>query len=210
MTLIEDSVARTVNRLIDSFVDDGKVDFARQFSVPFPSEIFLGLLGLPFEELPRFLAMKDGIIPPHLAVGVPWDSPGRHEHRARTADSSTGTSTSCWTSVRPSVRTICSSPDSSMPRSTGERLIREDILDICFLFLIAGLDTVSATLDCIFGYLVTHPDHRRQIVDDPSLVPAAIEELLRWETRCRRWPGWRWRTPSWPAARSGRATRSPW
>jgi cytochrome P450 len=61
-------------------------------------------------------------------------------------------------------------------------LSREDILDICFLFLIAGLDTVTATLDCIFGYLVAHPDQRRQLVDDPSIIPAAIEELLRWET----------------------------
>ena len=42
----------------------------------------------------------------------------------------------------------------------GERLTREDILDICFLFLIAGLDTVTATLDCIFGYLVDHPEQR--------------------------------------------------
>ncbi len=64
----------------------------------------------------------------------------------------------------------------------GERLTREDILDICFLFLIAGLDTVTATLDCIFGYLVAHPDQRQAIVEDPSIIPAAIEELLRWET----------------------------
>jgi cytochrome P450 len=64
----------------------------------------------------------------------------------------------------------------------GQRLTREDILDICFLFLIAGLDTVTASLDCLFAYLAEHPDQRRQLVDDPSLVPAAIEELLRWET----------------------------
>ncbi len=181
MTLIEDSVARTVNRLIDSFVDDGKVDFARQFSVPFPSQIFLGLLGLPFEELPRFLAMKDGIIRPHLAVGVPWDSPEMHEHQQRTADSIYRYFDQLL-DQREAER-----QDDLLSRFLdaevdGERLTREDILDICFLFLIAGLDTVSATLDCIFGYLVTHPDHRRQIVDDPSLVPAAIEELLRWET----------------------------
>jgi cytochrome P450 len=64
----------------------------------------------------------------------------------------------------------------------GQKLTREEILDICFLFLIAGLDTVTATLDCIFGYLVAHPEQRQQLVDDPSIIPAAIEELLRWET----------------------------
>jgi cytochrome P450 len=64
----------------------------------------------------------------------------------------------------------------------GIKLKRTEILDICFLFLIAGLDTVSATLDCMFSYLAQHPEQRQQLVDDPSLIPAAIEELLRWET----------------------------
>ena len=64
----------------------------------------------------------------------------------------------------------------------GATLSREDILDISFLFLIAGLDTVTSTLDCMFSYLAQHPEQRRQLVDDPSLIPAAMEELLRWET----------------------------
>jgi cytochrome P450 len=64
----------------------------------------------------------------------------------------------------------------------GERLSREDVLDICFLFLIAGLDTVSDSLTCIYAFLATHPEHRKQVVDDPSLIPGAVEELLRWES----------------------------
>ena len=181
MALIEDSVVETVNGLIDSFIDDGTVDFAQQFSVPFPSQIFLGLLGLPFDQLPRFLAMKDGIIRPHLAVGVPWDSPEMHEHQQRTADSIYEYFDQLLDQRQAEPR------DDLLSRFLeaevdGDRLTREDILDICFLFLIAGLDTVSASLDCIFGYLVAHPDHRRQIVDDPSVVPSVIEELLRWET----------------------------
>ena len=64
----------------------------------------------------------------------------------------------------------------------GDRLTREDILDICFLFLIAGLDTVTATLDCMFAFLAEHPEHRRQLAENPDIIPNAIEELLRWET----------------------------
>ena len=64
----------------------------------------------------------------------------------------------------------------------GDRLTREDILDICFLFLIAGLDTVSDSLTCFYAFLAQHPEHRQMIVDDPSVIPAAVEELLRWET----------------------------
>jgi cytochrome P450 len=64
----------------------------------------------------------------------------------------------------------------------GEKLTREDILDICFLFLIAGLDTVGDTLTCSYAFLATHPEHRQMIVDNPAIIPTAVEELLRWES----------------------------
>jgi cytochrome P450 len=64
----------------------------------------------------------------------------------------------------------------------GDRLTKDDILDICFLFLIAGLDTVSDSLTCFYAYLAQHPEQRQRIVDDPSLIPSAVEELLRWES----------------------------
>ena len=64
----------------------------------------------------------------------------------------------------------------------GERLTRDEMLDVCFLFLIAGLDTVSDSLTCMFAYLATHAEHRQQIVDHPELIPSAVEELLRWES----------------------------
>jgi cytochrome P450 len=64
----------------------------------------------------------------------------------------------------------------------GEQLTREEVLDICFVFLLAGLDTVTDSLTCAFLYLAEHPTHRQQIVDDPSIIPGAVEELLRWET----------------------------
>ena len=58
----------------------------------------------------------------------------------------------------------------------------DEILGICFLFILAGLDTVTDSLECFVARLAQHPDERRQIVDDPSIIPSAVEELLRWET----------------------------
>ena len=94
---------------------------------------------------------------------------------------STPTSTGCATSAS-SIRPTTSSRTSSPSTIDGEKLTREEILDICFLFLIAGLDTVSDSLTCFYAFLANHPDHRRQLVDDPSIIPGAVEELLRWES----------------------------
>src|SRR5438445_1105002 len=60
MKPLEQPVTRLANELIDGFMDDGEVDFVARFSVPLPSQVFLTMLGLPLEELPRFLEMKGG------------------------------------------------------------------------------------------------------------------------------------------------------
>ncbi len=181
VALLEESLTTAVNELIDRFIDRGTVDFAAEFSTLYPTRVFLQLLGLPIEELPRFLTMKDGIIRPHIVIGSEYHAADTSEYQQKTADS-----------IYEYFNEVLDQRESSREDDLlsrfldatvdGQHLTREDILDICFLFLIAGLDTVTATLDCIFGYLANHPEQRRQLVDDPSLIPAAIEELLRWET----------------------------
>ena len=56
------------------------------------------------------------------------------------------------------------------------------MLAICFVLLTAGLDTVTDSLTCFFAFLAQNPEHRRRIVEDPEVIPGAVEELLRWET----------------------------
>ena len=53
---------------------------------------------------------------------------------------------------------------------------------MCHLKLIAGLDTVTATLDCEMTYLARHPEARQRLVADPAVTAGAVEELLRWES----------------------------
>jgi cytochrome P450 len=181
MALLEEPVSKLVNDLIDGFIDKGEVDFAAEFSVPFPSEVFLTLLGLPLDELPRFLAMKDGIIRPDAVTGTPYGSEEMHTLQRATADSIYDYFNEVLDEreAAPSDDILSEFLEAEVD---GQKLTRNEILDICFLFLIAGLDTVTATLDCMFSFLAQHPEQRRQLVDDPALIPAAVEELLRWET----------------------------
>jgi cytochrome P450 len=61
----------------------------------------------------------------------------------------------------------------------GERPSDGDLMSCMLLLFMAGLDTVAAQLSYAFHHLATHPGDRQKIVDDPSRVPAAVEELLR-------------------------------
>jgi cytochrome P450 len=146
-----------------------------------PSQVFLTLLGLPLDELPTFLKMKDGIIRPNEVTGEPYGSQKMRAYQKEIADSVYD-----YFNMVLDQREVERRDDLLSgfldAEVEGERLTRNDILDISFLFLIAGLDTVTSTLDCMFAYLAQHPERRQQIVDDPSVIPAVVEELLRWET----------------------------
>ena len=181
MKALEEPVAQLVNELLDRIEGKDEIDFTQSFSVPFPSQVFLTLLGLPLEDLPLFIKMKDGIIRPDHVVGKPRDHEETQAYQKEIADSLYAYFDKVLDEREVERR------DDLLSRFLdtevdGHRLTRNDILDICFLFLIAGLDTVSASLDCFFGYLAEHPEQRQLIIDDPSIIPAVVEELLRWET----------------------------
>ncbi|HET6965551.1 MAG TPA: cytochrome P450 [Acidimicrobiales bacterium] len=181
MAALEQPVAELADKLMDAFEGEEEIEFGAAFSVPLPSQVFLTLLGLPLEELPAFLAMKDGIIRPERVVGVPSGHPDAKAHQVKTAQS-------IYDYFEKVLDERSRDPKDDLVTGflnteiEGDRLTREEILDISFLFLIAGLDTVTASLDCMFSFLARHPEHRRQIVENPALIPAAVEELLRYET----------------------------
>ena len=182
MAVLEHSTNRVVNDLIDQFIDDEEIDFSRQFSTPFPSQIFLTIFGLPMEDLPRFLKMKDGAIRPDQVVGHEFGHPETEAYQQQTADSIYAYFQQVIDERRAGEKREDLLSHFLHAKRDGDRLTDEEILDICFLFLIAGLDTVTASLDCFFGYLSEHPEVRRKIVDEPDSVPAMVEEMLRWET----------------------------
>jgi cytochrome P450 len=178
MDAIEDDVTARVNHFIDQFEARGECHFTHEFAEQFPSAVFLGLMGLPWEELDTFLRLKDGIIRPGTIE--------MEQEERQQIQRDTGQELYAYFDAILDERLAAPKDDILTRFNTaeidGEKLSREEILDICFLFFIAGLDTVTDSLSCFFAFLAQHDDHRRQIVDDPAIIPSAVEELLRWET----------------------------
>lgn len=176
----EPHVAKLVNEMIDRFADRGECDFHAEFAVPLPCTVFLQLLGLPLTELDQFLDWKDGVIRPAGSTG--YDD--RHTASAAVAQQIYDYFDRAIDDHIANPRDdVMSAMIAAKAKSEGSgALTREELLDICFLFLIAGLDTVTDSLDCFFVFLARHPDQRHQLVEQPDILPHAIEELLRWET----------------------------
>ena len=60
----EEDITRRVNGFIDTFIDRGECNFTEEFAELFPSSVFLGLMGLPEDQMRMFLDMRDGILHP--------------------------------------------------------------------------------------------------------------------------------------------------
>ena len=176
MNLIEPDIAQLVNELIDRFIDEGSCEFTTALAEPLPSSVFLRLLGLPVSDLQMFLGMKDGILRP---AGTDLDEiRAAQQVNAAEIERFFG-ETLAERRKKPQDDLLSMFAAAEVG---GDRLTDDEILGICFLFLLAGLDTVTDTLECFFAYLAQHPGQRALIVQDPAIIPTAVEELLRWET----------------------------
>ncbi len=173
---LEGRTRELVNGLIDAVIDDGHANFHEAVAEPLPSTVFLELLGLPVSRTKEFVALKDGIIRPEAhsvderLVKVTETGARIYAVLEEVVDD------------RAANRRVDFISDFLDSEVDGERLTRDEVVDICYLFFLAGLDTVTASLDCFLAFLAQHPDHRQRLVDDPEIIPAAIEEMLRWET----------------------------
>jgi cytochrome P450 len=175
---LEPELRSLVQARIDTFVDRGHCDFHEEFATPLPTSFFLALVGLPLDDLPMFLRWRDESVRPDV-------DPGDFE-AANAARKKVGEEISAY--FRRALAERREQPDSSFlsnlldARVDGEPLTEPELLGFSHLLLLAGLDTVTAALDCLFTYLARHPEERRQLIADETLVPGAVEELLRWET----------------------------
>jgi cytochrome P450 len=177
----EADITRRVNLYMDNFIERGECNFTEEFAELFPSSVFLGLMGLPEDEMNRFLRLRNGILHPEKI------DPDALLDFDKRADVQQKTGQEIYDYFGGLVDERRQNPANDIvtrflsAEVDGQRLSREDILDICYLFLIAGLDTVSDSLTCFYAFLAQHPEHRRQIAENPAVIPAAVEELLRWE-----------------------------
>jgi cytochrome P450 len=165
-----------VNEIIDTFVGSDQFDFHGDFATPLPSTIFLALMGLPQSDLPGFLRWRDDTIRPQA------DEHGNEEQKRQAAGQAIQ---DYFERMIEEKRTY---PDDRLLSTLvhgeieGRPLTHAELLGTTHLLLLGGLDTVTATLDCMIVYLAEHPERRRALVEDGTLVAGAVEELLRHQT----------------------------
>jgi cytochrome P450 len=152
----------------------GQCDFVTEFAICLPTEVFRTVIGLPPRDADRLVPCVESF----------FHGPGAEDKQAGMVAALGGIRV-YFVDVVAARRAEPGDPAidlvSHLLVSTvdGEPLTDTVLLDVCTVLVLAGLDTTRGQLGYLFQYLAVHPDVRHRILEDPSLVPACIEESLR-------------------------------
>ncbi len=170
---LEESSRAQVNALIDAVIDGGSCDVVADLARPFPPEVFLTLFGLPLADRDRLLGWKDVIIKMADLSGAAEPPPEVMASAMQLFEYVSAHVADCRAGKGDGLLTRL------FADTAGEPLTDEEALGLCFLFVLAGLDSVTNALSMMFAKLAARPEVRGRLVEDPGLIPAAIEEMLR-------------------------------
>ncbi len=166
---LEPRLREMARSLVASFADRGSCDVMAEFASLFPSMVMGELLGLPPELLGEFRSITESV----MRIRGPEDNASPVER----ADAA----------FAPLLAARRAEPRDDLlsaliAASEGDDPLGEDeILGFCYLLLVGGNDTTTNLIGNGMELLARHPDQRAELVADPTLIPAAIEEMLRRE-----------------------------
>ena len=171
---LSDPTEQFCRAIIGGFLADGSCDFIADFASVFPTMVFMRSLGLPVEDTPMFVAhvatifanLRDPAMADELGAALQAIRDyfqDALDDRRRDPRDPEGDFLSYF---------LASEKD-------GSPLSNEEILNICQVLSMAGLETTAGQLGFMFHHMATHPEEQRRIVEDPSVIDRAVEEFLR-------------------------------
>ncbi len=167
-------------RLIRDIVDRGRCDFVTDFAIRYPTEVFLTMIGLPAQEADLFVpwveAFFDGF------GGDPDPAKQQAMIDSLTSIRDYWVAALAERRAEPEARPGDLASHLLHSRIDDRPLTDTELLDMLTVLVLAGLDTTRGQLGYLFRHLATEPADRRRLVADPTLIPSAVEESLRFYT----------------------------
>jgi cytochrome P450 len=187
MAEYEDATRAIVDELFDEIVGAGPVDLVRLFSEPYPIRVIVSILGIPRTDGDFLVHLSNQLVEgtsdreldPH-AYGnttplelLPFNSPAAHalfefgrklgaERRANPGDDLVS-------------KLITAEVD-------GDHLTDAEFCNFFQLLVFAGNETTRTAISNGLIAFAHHPEQLQALKDDPSLIPNAVEEVIRYAT----------------------------
>jgi len=177
MNAIEPKIREFCARTLDPKMGSDGFDFIADLGAQMPMRVIGMLLGIPEQDQQALkdviddgLRLQEGTMPNAADYGAGLQSANFEEYID-------------WRSDHPSDDLMTELLQAEFEDETGttRRLSRTEVCNLVNLLAAAGNETTTRLIGWTGKVLADHPDERRKLVEDRSLVPNAIEELLRFE-----------------------------
>lgn len=171
----EVSLRATVDFLIDRVCETGECDFVRDLAAPLPMIVIGDMLGVAPEDRDDLLRWSDDMVSAQggnatdeqfIAAATAMNEYTEFANGAIAARKAAPTEDLMSILVHSEV--------------DGDVLADEEILYESLLILVGGDETTRHVISGGMEQLMRNPDQRQRLVDDPSGIPVAVEEMLRW------------------------------
>lgn len=168
---LEPRIREIANELIDGFAAEGRCDWLQQFASQLPSRVIGELIGIPAERREAFLGWTESLI--SADPRRDWDA----NPFAQIYQEFTKLLDERRSEPRDDLMTALIDAEID-----GQGLSQEELLGFCFLLVVGGNDTTTNLLANGAVLLARHPEQREELVCDPSAIPQAVEEMLRFDS----------------------------
>ena len=178
---LEPRIQQLSSELLAPGLERGAMDLAEDFAVPLPLMVIAELFGAPVEDRPRFKRWSDAI----MALGYTVAG-GEEAVRAQSEFAAVTVEMRAYLAGLVEQRRAVPRDDLLTrlveAEVEGERLTDEELLGFFQLLLSAGHETTTNLINNAILCFLEHPEQLARLRQEPSLLPSAIEEVLRFRS----------------------------
>ena len=177
VSALEPRIRAVFGALLDDIANPAEFDLVQVVARPLPVMAIAEMLGVPAEDRGRFgvwSARRARMLEPTITP------------RERAAGVEAGKAFDAW--FRPIIEQRSAAPRDDivsalvLAQDEGGRLSERETLNMLRLLVIAGNETTTNLIGNGMLALLRNPDQLQRLRDDPGLIPAAVEELLRFDS----------------------------
>ncbi len=173
-------IQEIADRLVDKILykERGELDIISEFAEPLPAIVTAEMLGVPVAD---HVQLKDWSADFAEMLGNFQHNPDRASRVLQSVEEMT-------LYFRGAIREQAKHPTEGLIHSLltaeidGARLSEEEVIANCIVTMVGGQETTTNLIGNGLLTLLRHPEEMQRLTEDPSLIPSAVEELLRYES----------------------------
>ncbi|WP_204081576.1 cytochrome P450 [Mycobacterium riyadhense] len=173
VAILEPKIREMVRGILDGIDPGSTHEFAEEIAAPLPTRIIAELLGAPPDDWEQFRAWSDattGTADPEIELDTFVAIGQLYEYFQKLI---------CDRRVQARDDMLSILVNAEID---GQSLCDDELVNFAFLLLVAGNETTRNLIALGTQALIEHPEQCRLLVDDPALIPGAVEEMLRWNS----------------------------